>query len=45
MQISNDNPKAQTIFVDIIVNVNFKYMLCVKNTKNLSNNNFGVLIT
>jgi hypothetical protein len=23
----NDNPKAQTIFVHIIVNVNFKYML------------------
>jgi hypothetical protein len=37
------NPKAQAIFVHIIVNVIFKYMLQVKYTKNLSNNNFGVL--
>jgi len=37
------NPKAQAIFVHIIVNVIFKYMLQVKNTKDLSNNNFGVI--
>ncbi len=37
------NLKAQAIFVHAIVNVIFKYMLQVKNTKNLSNNNFGVL--
>jgi NADH:ubiquinone oxidoreductase subunit 6 (subunit J) len=37
------NPKAQAIFVHVIVNVIFKYMLQVKYTKNLSNNNFGVL--
>jgi hypothetical protein len=37
------NPKVQAIFVDIIVNVIFKYMLQVKNTKDLSNNNFGVI--
>jgi hypothetical protein len=36
------NPKAQAIFVHTIVNVIFKYMLQVKNTKDLSNNNFGV---
>jgi hypothetical protein len=43
MQICNNNPKAQAIFVYTIVNVIFKYMLQVKNTKDLSNNNFGVL--
>jgi hypothetical protein len=32
------NPKAQTIFVNMIVNVIFKYMLYVKNTKDLFNN-------
>jgi hypothetical protein len=37
------NPKAQTIFVHTIVNVILKYMLQVKNKKELSNNNFGVL--
>ncbi len=37
------NPKAQAIFVHAIVNVNFKYILQVKNTKDLSNNNFGTL--
>ncbi len=37
------NPKAQAIFVHTIVNVIFQYMLQVKNTKNLFNNNFGVL--
>jgi hypothetical protein len=37
------NPKARAIFVHIIVNVIFKYMLQVKNTKVLYNNNFGVI--
>jgi hypothetical protein len=37
------NPKAQAIFVHAIVNVIFKYILQVKNKKDLSNNNFGVL--
>jgi hypothetical protein len=37
------NPKAQVIFVHTIVNVIFKYMLYVKNTKDLFNNNVGVL--
>jgi hypothetical protein len=36
------NPKAQAIFVHTIVNVIFKYMLQIKNTLDLSNNNFGV---
>jgi hypothetical protein len=37
------NSKVQAIFVHIIVDVIFKYMLQVKNTKDLSNNNFGVI--
>jgi len=36
------NPKVQVIFVHTIVNAIFKYMLQVKNTKDLSNNTFGV---
>jgi len=36
------NPKVQAIFVHTILNPIFKYMLQVKNTNNLSNNNFGV---
>jgi hypothetical protein len=43
MQICNNKSKAQAIFVHTIVNVIFKYILQVKNTKDLSNNNFGVL--
>jgi len=35
------NPKAQAIFVHIIVNVIFKYMLQVKNTKDLFNNTYS----
>jgi hypothetical protein len=37
------NPKVWAIFVHTIVYVIFKYMLHVKNTKDLSNNNVGVL--
>jgi hypothetical protein len=37
------NPKAQAIFVHIIVNIIFKYMLQIINPKDLSNNNFGVI--
>ncbi len=37
------NPKAQAIFVHTIVDVIFKYMLYAKNTKDLSDNNVGVL--
>jgi hypothetical protein len=36
------NPNVQVIFVHSIVNVVFKYMSQVKNTKDLSNNNFGI---
>ncbi len=37
------NPKFQAIFVHTIINVIFKYMLQEKNTKELFNNNFGVI--
>jgi len=45
MQICSNNPKAQAIFVHKIVNVIFKYMLQVKNTKDLSNNNLVFSVT
>jgi hypothetical protein len=38
------NPKARAIFVHTIVNVIFKYILQMKNTKDLFNNNFGALV-
>ncbi len=37
------NPKPQAIFAHTIVNVIFKYILQVRNTKDLSNNKFGVI--
>jgi hypothetical protein len=43
MQLCNNKSKAQVIFLHIIVNVIFKYRLQIKNTKDLFNNDFGVL--
>jgi hypothetical protein len=37
------NPNAQAIFIHTIVNVIFKYMVQVKDTKHLFDNNVGVL--
>jgi hypothetical protein len=42
MQICSNKSKAQAIFVHTIVNVIFKYMLQVKNTKDLFDKNVGV---
>jgi hypothetical protein len=42
MQTCNNNSKVQAIFVHTIVNVIFKYMLWVKNTKDLFDKNVGV---
>lgn len=42
MNDANINPKSQALFARIVVNVIFKYMLQVKDTINLSNNNLGM---
>jgi hypothetical protein len=42
MQISNNKSKSLSYICTHIVNVIFKYILHVKNTKDLSNNNVGV---